>query len=530
MADRTMQNSRAAFLISLALAAVASCGDDGSGEASASTTSSASSSTSASAATGGGSTGEGGTSGGATDGGGGSGGATDGSGGAGGVGGSVGGGGGGGGAPMDILDQLRALDVAEVTEEASKIPGYRFFVIELEQPVDHDAPGGERFRQRLALHHRDSSAPLVLAATGYSLFLSEQYIEEPTALLNANQIYIEHRFFQPSRPDPADWTKMTIEAAAADHHRVVEAFRAIYTGRWISTGASKGGMTSVYHRRFYPDDVDGTVAYVTPLSHGVEDPRYIDFLNQVGEADCRDRIAAFRREVLLRRPAMLERAETEADALGLTYDLFGVEAQLESAVIWLPFYFWLYSHEVNCGQIPDASASDDDLWLALGLISPVSAGADAAYLAFEPYYWQCYTELGAPMPDTADVADLLTFDWRSVDRLPSIPVEPEFLPAAMEDVARWVATEGSELLFIYGENDPWSAGAFDLGAAVDSYRYFAPGENHGAHIGGLAPADRDAAVATLARWAGVPRSLVTAQPLRAALPRSPRMLRPRFAL
>ncbi|WP_437710945.1 S28 family serine protease [Sorangium sp. So ce448] len=518
MADRAMQNSRAAFLISLALAAVAACGDDGSGEASASTTSSASSGTSASAGTGGGSTGEGG----ATDGSSG----VTGGGGAGGVGGSAG----GGGDAVELLDQLRALDVAEVTEEASKIPGYRFFVIEIEQPVDHDAPGGERFRQRLALHHRDSSAPLVLAATGYSLFLPDQYIEEPTALLNANQIYVEHRFFTPSRPEPADWTKMTIEAAAADHHRVVEAFRTIYTGRWISTGASKGGMTSVYHRRFYPDDVDGTVAYVTPLSHGVEDPRYIDFLNQVGEADCRERIAAFRREVLLRRPAMLERAETEADALGLTYDLFGVEAQLESAVIWLPSYFWLYSHEATCGQIPDVSASDDDLWLALGQISPVSAGADAAYLAFEPYYWQCYTELGAPLPDTDDIADLLTFDWGSVDRLPSIPVEPEFSPAAMEDVARWVATEGSELLFIYGENDPWSAGALELGAAVDSYRYFAPGANHGAHIGGLAPADREAAVATLARWAGVPPSLVTAQPLRAGLPRSPRLLRPRFAL
>ena len=28
-------------------------------------------------------------------------------------------------------------------------------------------------------------------------------------------------------------------------------------------------MTSVYHRRFYPDDVDGTVAYVAPeVIHG----------------------------------------------------------------------------------------------------------------------------------------------------------------------------------------------------------------------------------------------------------------------
>ena len=40
--------------------------------------------------------------------------------------------------------------------------------------------------------------------------------------------------------------------------------RPIYGAAWISTGASKGGMTVMYHRRFYPADVDGTVAYVAP--------------------------------------------------------------------------------------------------------------------------------------------------------------------------------------------------------------------------------------------------------------------------
>ena len=41
-------------------------------------------------------------------------------------------------------------------------------------------------------------------------------------------------------------------------------------------------MTSVYHRRFYPDDVDATVAYVAPISFGAPDDRYIDFLANVG--------------------------------------------------------------------------------------------------------------------------------------------------------------------------------------------------------------------------------------------------------
>ncbi|MFP2912532.1 hypothetical protein ACLESD_47465, partial [Pyxidicoccus sp. 3LFB2] len=32
----------------------------------------------------------------------------------------------------------------------------------------------------------------------------------------------------------------------------------------VSTGASKGGMTSIYHRASAPKDVDATVAYVAP--------------------------------------------------------------------------------------------------------------------------------------------------------------------------------------------------------------------------------------------------------------------------
>jgi len=58
-------------------------------------------------------------------------------------------------------------------------------------------------------------------------------------------------------------------------------------------------------------------------------------------------------------------------------------------------------------------------------------------------------------------------------------------------------------MFIYGENDPWSAGAFELGWAKDSFRYFVPGGNHGSAISTLPDTERDAAFATLARWAGV---------------------------
>jgi hypothetical protein len=90
----------------------------------------------------------------------------------------------------------------------------------------------------------------------------------------------------------------------------------------------------------------------------------------------------------------------------------------------------------------------------------------------------------------------------------------------MEDIAAWVAAEGSRLLFVYGQWDPWSAGAFEPGAAVDSFRFVAPGGTHGSQLEDLTLADRSTAYAALARWSGVP--VAPLPPHTVPLPRLPR--------
>ena len=66
----------------------------------------------------------------------------------------------------------------------------------------------------------------------------------------------------------------------------------------------------------------------------------------------------------------------------------------------------------------------------------------------------------------------------------------------MADIATWVATEGERLLFIYGEYDPWTGGAFDLGDAADSYLFVDPAGNEVARlIGRQTPAALEQALA-----------------------------------
>lgn len=450
------------------------------------------------------------------------GGGTGGAGASGGVGGVGGGGTGGTGASggtggtSDILEELEAAPgVLSIQEEPSGIAGYRLFYIDFDQPVDHADPAGQHFTQRLTLHHRDTTAPFVLAATGYYLF--GDYLEEPTELLSANQLFVEQRYFQPSRPDPADWALLNVQQAASDHHRIVEALKPIYSAKWISTGASKGGMTSVYHRRFFPGDVDGTVAYVAPHSAGLDDARYVTFLDTVGTADCRKKLEDIEREVLLRRPAMISRMLDQADQNGLTYDLLGVDFALEATAASLSFAFWQYQDSSLCDFVPGVGATDDEVFSFFDQVGLPLFSTDPYVLGFEPYYWQAYTELGTPGLDTANIADLLTIDFQTIDDLPSIAPEPTFDPAPMTEVAQWLSTEGSRILFIYGENDPWTAAAFDLGGAQDSYKLFQAGGNHGSSIGGLSQADRQTALSALEAWTGV-----TPQPV----PPTARSLRP----
>ncbi|MCE9580646.1 MAG: peptidase [Deltaproteobacteria bacterium] len=403
--------------------------------------------------------------------------------------------------PLDIVAALNALPGVRAIERVSSEPGTRTIRIEVDQPVDHDDPGKGTFVQHLTLVHRDPAAPMILATTGYNDYYGD-YQVELTGELQANQVIIEHRYFLPSRPSPADWTLLTIAQAAADHHHVVELLKPLYRGPWISTGASKGGMTSIYHRRFYPDDVDGTVAYVAPISFGAPDPRYTPFVDAIGTAGCRDALAAISIEMLAHRRAMLE---TRAAAqLGHSYTRIKLGPAVESAVDSLAWAFWQYGGVSHCPSVPAPSASDDAVWAFLTAWSPVSDSDDASTQQFEPYYFQAAWQLGFPVGDDAFLQPYLIYGAADYAGITPLGVAiPAYDPTVMQDIDTWVRTEGDRILFIYGEFDPWTGGAFDLGTNPGLARFVAPEGNHGSGLLQLSPADRATAYATLTEWTGV---------------------------
>ncbi len=418
--------------------------------------------------------------------------------------------------PEDIAEYLATVPGLTFTEETTDQPGYRRFLITLEQPLDHDTPEGRTFGQRMVLHHADRAAPMILYTSGYMLF-GDDYLSELGGMLGANQVSTEQRFFDQSIPQPlqaGDWSHVTIAQAAHDHHRVVEALAPYYRAPWVSTGHSKGGMTSIYHRRFHPGDVDATVAYVAPISFGAPDYRYSSFFDAVGPTGCEQGLEALQREALTRFSAMLTRAEQEASAWGYQYTRWegGLPAALEDSIVGLTWSFWQYAGGASCGDVPGTSATDSQIYSFVSAYGGIGT-PDSTLESLQTYFFQAATQLGFPGTDSSYLSDLLQYQNASVQMPPDGAETTYDAGAAMQDVANWVSAQGSELMFVYGQWDPWYAGAFDPGNATDSHFFVVPGANHGALIGDLDPADRTLALEVIERWTGV-------QPMAAALLRA----------
>ena len=408
----------------------------------------------------------------------------------------------------DILDQLGAVPGLTVVSERPAPAGFRFFFLTYRQPADHLNPRGATFEQRLQLLHRGTDRPMVLHTTGYNM-PEGQFRSEPTRILDGNQISVEERFFLPSRPAPADWTKLTIWQAATDHHRIINALKPIYGAKWISTGASKGGMASVYHRRFYPGDLAGVAAYVAPNDViNRSDAAYDRFFDVVGtDPACRAALNSFQRQALAKRTELVARYETYAAANGFTFNqVFGTaDAAFEFAVLDTRWAFWQYSLQSDCPTVPPANATTDQLFTFIDNNATFAFYTDQGIIPYAPYFYQAATQLGWPQLKFKYLRDLLRYPGLYNEANSSLPADLRSSHEAfpMIDIDHWVRRDASQMLFVYGQNDPWGAEAFHP-SSHDSYSYIAPGFNHGSTIARLTPSDAAAATATLKRWAGLP--------------------------
>ncbi len=394
-----------------------------------------------------------------------------------------------------FLQKLQALPGIQAIQLPALEGFSESFQVDISQLVDHTDPSAGTFNQRFYLSHRADEAPMVFYTSGYGISRNSE--PELSALLQANQILLVHRFFP--NAVPPDWRYLTIQQAAADQHRIRDVLTELYPGKWVSTGGSKGGMTALFYRRFHPEDVTATVAYVAPIMPYPDDPRFGPFFETVGTADCRQKLRDFQRLVLSRRNRLMPLFRQYYADRSYVFSIIPEEEAFEYCALEYPFAFWQYGREADCADIPPDDAGDQAVLDHLLAVSSPYYYSDQGFLYFQPLFYQAYTEIGYCPYIYSHVEDLLQFvplpDYRA---FAPRGVDLVFRPEVMQDVIPWLQTQGQRIIYIYGGIDPWTAAAVEPAAGLDALKIVQPGANHSVRIRDLD--QKELVIETLERW------------------------------
>ena len=401
-----------------------------------------------------------------------------------------------------LLTQLRTLpDVEEVIPTVVDTPFFKEgYELRVRQPLDHANPHGRSFLQSVYISHVDFGKPVVYVTEGYASRGGAKPTEL-TTLLDANQIVVEHRYFGKSRPDSMDWKYLTTRQAAEDHHHITVLLKPIYKGKWVSTGISKGGQTTLFYRYYFPDDVDASVSYVAPVNLSQEDPRIITFLRNVGTKEVRNKLKQFQLALLKRESEIVPLVGGLAIKKDYTFSI-GKALAYEYSVLEFPCGFWQYGHSPT--EIPDPSAPPDSMLKALDNIASLFYYSDRGIKMFEPFQYQAYTEIGYYGYDITDFKPYLKVlkDPTNIILAPR-NTELRFNPNVMYDVYTWLRDHGNKILYIYGEDDLWNATAMVLSGKTNAVKIVKPGGSHTTRIANLPPDQKELVYATLQQWLGV---------------------------
>ena len=403
-----------------------------------------------------------------------------------------------------LQDKLKAISqITEVKPLESKEFAEKY-VTYFTQPLDHDRPELGNFRQRVIVSHVGFDRPTVIVTEGYGAgyALSPRYREELSKMFNTNMIFVEYRYFLESTPKPRDWQYLTAESSADDLHAVFEAFKKIYPDKWISTGISKGGQTTMLYRTFYPDDVDISVPYVGPLCYGVEDGRHEPFLRQVGTAEERKKIEDFQLEVLKRKATLLPRFEKHCIEKG--YEFFGsVEEIYDYSVLEYSFAFWQWGTPAN--TIPSCDADDDTIYKHFMAISEPSYFAKGG--KNESFFVQAARELGYYGYDIHPFKKYLSIKssrgYLKKLMLPEDAKHIKFDKTLSKKITKFLKKSDPKMVFIYGEIDPWSAAApmwLDTSKKKNMHMFVQPRGSHRARINTLPEEMKQEAIRIIKEW------------------------------
>ena len=399
----------------------------------------------------------------------------------------------------ELYQWLKSLPDIEVTSIKSDNIFSEAYEIFITQPIDHNNPDGPKFKEQLFLSHIDKEKPMVIDLDGYAV---NNRTTELSRILGCNQIMVEHRYFGESVPAPFDWKYLTIKQAADDHHRIIELFKQYYTGKWITTGISKGGSCAIFHGYFYPDDADASVPYVGPLNLSIDDQRVYEWIKTVSTPECREKVFNFQKLCFEKRDELYPMYLQNAEDKKLTYDIVGNEKAYEYSILEYSFAYWQWGNE-DCSLIPDENSSLDEIWEHLSKNGGVTYFDDKSIEDNYSFFYQCYTEFGYYAYEIEQFKDYIKYaDGKTPFFIPP-DSNPTYDPRLLKKINDWTSNEAKNFIFIYGGNDPWTSPGVCLTGKTNSLKMVLPNGSHASRIKGFSKKDKELIYSRLENWLGV---------------------------
>lgn len=352
-------------------------------------------------------------------------------------------------------------DTAMVNRK-EKMPYKEQWSMYFNQAQDHNNEDGETFKQQVCILFRGFDRPTIYVTEGYE-WRGFKDNRDLAYNINANIVVVEHRNYGGSHnQDWGKWNYQTAKQASDDLHAVYQALKPLFKGKWMCSGTSKNGLTSIIYAYHYPQDMTMAAAFCTPFKISNHDTRFGKYLmEEVGTEEARDMM-----KILIRRG--LENGED-----GIYLDVCKqMEADGKRVPIYTEYVFNLFDTFFQIFQYDPSPAErvrrmqemmDSNDVFVKNVIELIDDNRDVELTA---YWVECAKELG--MLDSgydyfADLLDGTTFDR---DMLLPCQMRPEdrYLVNTYDGTlvneinSNFVMNPSCPILLYYVYDDPWTIG------------------------------------------------------------------------
>ena len=247
-----------------------------------------------------------------------------------------------------------------------------------------------------------------------------------------------------------------------------------------------------------------SIPYVAPLNIDLEEKRIYKFLDTIGTKECRDKIFHVQKTLLENREEVLGKLKWFSIASEYKFEyLGGLEAAFEYAILEYPFSFWQWGSD--CNNLPTGDTLDNYIQSFVDIVG-LSFYDDKTMKIFAPHYYQASSQMGYYGFETDKFGDLI----QTLPRNPNASFAPKdaenikFDNSTPKAVAKWLAKNGNQFIYINGANDTWSATRVIPTDKVDALYFNMAGRSHGdARIKNLTMEQKKKLESALIEWLNV---------------------------